>query len=98
MNIYAILALVNICLATSLAVTAGYRLHNSAKKSIQQAIASALILAVCIIMMHVLAIIRPPEITADLTTLLWRFVDMLSIVVLISLIKSVPVKKSDGSM
>ena len=98
MNIYSVLALVNIFLATLLVVLAGYRLHSSASKNVQQSVASTMILAVCFVVMHVLAIIKPPEVTLELTTLLWRFVDMLSIVVLISLVNTITLRKSDGSM
>ena len=98
MNIYSTLALVNICLAVLLVVLAGYRLHSSARRNVQQSVASTMILAICFIVMHVLSILRPPEVTLELNLLLWRFVDMLSIVVLISLIKSVPERKSDGPM
>ena len=98
MNIYSVLALVNICLAVLLIVLAGYRLHSSARKNVQQSVASTMILAVCFVVMHVLAIIKPPEVTLELTTLLWRFVDMLSIVVLISLVNVITFRKSDGSM
>ena len=42
MNIYSVLALVNICLAILLVVIAGYRLHNSASKNVQQSIASTM--------------------------------------------------------
>ena len=96
MNIYSVLALVNICLAILLVVLAGYRLHSSDSKNVQQSIASTMILAVCVVVMHVLVIIKPPEVTMELTTLLWRFVDMLSIVVLISLVNSITFSKSDG--
>ena len=96
MNIYSVLALVNIFLATLLVVLAGYRLHNSASKNVQQSVASTILLAVCIVVMHALAIIKPPEVTMELTTLLWRFVNMLSIVVLISLVNSITFSKSDG--
>ena len=98
MNIYSVLALVNICLAILLVVLAGYRLHSSARKNVQQSVASTMILAVCFVVMHVLAIIKPSEVTLELTTLLWRFVDMLSIVVLISLVNTITFRKSDGSM
>lgn len=98
MNIYSVLALVNICLAILLVVLAGYRLHSSDSKNVQQSIASTMILAVCVVVMHVLVIIKPPEVTMELTTLLWRFVDMLSIVVLISLVNTITLRKSDGSM
>lgn len=98
MNIYSVLALVNICLAILLVVLAGYRLHSSDNKNVQQSIASTMILAVCVVVMHVLVIIKPPEVTMELTTLLWRFVDMLSIVVLISLVNSITFNKSDDSM
>lgn len=98
MNIYSVLALVNICLAILLVVLAGYRLHSSDSKNVQQSIASTMILAVCVAVMHVLVIIKPPEVTMELTTLLWRFVDMLSIVVLISLVNSITFNKSDDSM
>ena len=98
MNIYSVLALVNICLATLLVVLAGYRLHSSASKDVQQSVASTILLAVCIVVMYALAIIKPPEVTMELTTLLWRFVDMLSIVVLISLVNSITSNKSDDSM
>lgn len=98
MNIYSVLALVNICLAILLVVLAGYRLHSSDSKNVQQSIASTMILAVCVVVMHVLVIIKPPEVTMELTTLLWRFVDMLSIVVLISLVNSITFNKSDNSM
>lgn len=98
MNIYSVLALVNICLAILLVVLAGYRLHSSDSKNVQQSIASTMILAVCVVVMHVLVIIKPPEVTMELTMLLWRFVDMLSIVVLISLVNSITFNKSDDSM
>lgn len=98
MNIYSVLALVNICLAILLVVLAGCRLHSSDSKNVQQSIASTMILAVCVVVMHVLVIIKPPEVTMELTTLLWRFVDMLSIVVLISLVNTITLRKSDGSM
>ena len=98
MNIYSVLALVNICLAVLLVVLAGYRLHSSASKDVQQSVASTMLLAVCVVVMHVLVIIKPTEVTPELTTLLWRFVDMLSIVVLISLVNTITLKKSDGSM
>ena len=98
MNIYSVLALVNICLAVLLIVLAGYRLHSSAGKNVQQSVASTMVLSVCFVVMHVLAIIKPPEVTLELTTLLWRFVDMLSIVVLISLVTTITLRKSDGSM
>ena len=98
MNIYSVLALVNICLAILLVVLAGYRLHSSASKNVQQSVASAMILAVCVAVMHALVIIKPPEVTIELTTLLWRFVDMLSIVVLISLVNTITFNKSDDSM
>ena len=98
MNIYSVLALVNICLAILLVVIAGYRLHNSASKHVQQSIASTMLLAVCVVVMHALVIIKPPEVTMELTSLLWRFVDMLSIVVLISLVTTITLRKSDGSM
>lgn len=98
MNIYSVLALVNIFLATLLVVLAGHRLHSSASKNVQQSVASAMLLAVCIVVMYALAIIKPPEVTMKLTTLLWRFVDMLSIVVLISLVNSITFSKSDDSM
>ena len=98
MNIYSVLALVNICLAILLVVIAGYRLHNSASKNVQQSIASTMLLAVCVAVMHALVIIKPPEVTMELTTLLWRFVDMLSIVVLISLVNSITFNKPDDSM
>lgn len=98
MNIYSVLALVNICLAILLVVLAGYRLHSSDSKNVQQSIASTMILSVCVVVMHVLVIIKPPEVTLELTTLLWRFVDMLSIVVLISLVNSITFNKSDDSM
>lgn len=98
MNIYSILALINVCLAVLLVVLAGYRLHSSASKDVQQSIASTMILAVCVVVMHALVIIKPPEVTMELTTLLWRFVDMLSIVVLISLVNTITLRKSDGSM
>lgn len=98
MNIYSVLALVNICLAILLVVLAGYRLHSSDSKNVQQSIASTMILSVCVVVMHVLVIIKPPEVTMELTTLLWRFVDMLSIVVLISLVNSITFNKSDDSM
>lgn len=98
MNIYSVLALVNICLAILLVVLAGYRLHSSDCKNVQQSIASTMILAVCVVVMHALVIIKPPEVTMELTTLLWRFVDMLSIVVLISLVNSITFNKSDDSM
>ena len=96
MNIYSVLALVNICLAILLVVLAGYRLHSSASKSVQQSVASTMLLAVCVAVMHALVIIKPPEVTMELTPLLWRFVDMLSIVVLISLVNSITFNKSDG--
>lgn len=98
MNIYSVLALVNICLAVLLVVLAGYRLHSSASKDVQQSVASTMLLAVCVVVMHVLVIIKPPEVTLELTTLLWRFADMLSIVVLISLVNTITLRKSDGSM
>ena len=98
MNIYSVLALVNICLAILLVVIAGYRLHNSASKNVQQSIASTMLLAVCVVVMHALVIIKPPEVTMELTTLLWRFVDMLSIVVLISLVNSITFNKTADSM
>ena len=98
MNIYSVLALVNICLAILLVVIAGYRLHNSVSKNVQQSIASTMLLAVCVVVMHALVIIKPPEVTMELTTLLWRFVDMLSIVVLISLVNSITFNKPDDSM
>ena len=98
MNIYSVLALVNICLAILLVVIAGYRLHNSASKNVQQSIASTMLLAVCVVVMHALVLIKPPEVTMELTTLLWRFVDMLSIVVLISLVNSITFNKPDDSM
>lgn len=98
MNIYSVLALVNVCLAILLVMFAGYRLHSSDSKNVQQSIASTMILAVCVVVMHVLVIIKPPEVTMELTTLLWRFVDMLSIVVLISLVNTITLRKSDGSM
>ena len=98
MNIYSVLALVNICLAILLVVIAGYRLHNSASKNVQQSLASTMLLAVCVAVMHALVIIKPPEVTMELTTLLWRFVDMLSIVVLISLVNSITFNKPDDSM
>lgn len=98
MNIYSVLALVNICLAILLVVLAGYRLHSSDSKDVHKSIASAMILAVCVVVMHALVIIKPPEVTMELTTLLWRFVDMLSIVVLISLVNSITFNKSDDSM
>ena len=98
MNIYSVLALVNICLAILLVVIAGYRLHNSASKNVQQSIASTMLLAVCVVVMHALVIIKPPEVTMELTTLLWRFVNMLSIVVLISLVNSITFNKPDDSM
>ena len=98
MNIYSVLALVNICLAILLVVLAGYRLHSSDSKNVQQSIASTMILAVCVVVMHVLVIIKPPEVTMELTTLLWRFVDMLSIVVLINLVNSITFSKSADSM
>ena len=98
MNIYSVLALVNICLAILLVVLAGYRLHSGASKNVQQSIASTMLLAVCVAVMHALVIIKPPEVTMELTTLLWRFVDMLSIVVLISLVNTITLRKSDGSM
>lgn len=97
MNIYSVLALVNICLAVLLVVLAGYRLHSSASKDVQQSVASTMLLAVCVVVMHVLVIIKPPEVSLELTTLLWRFVDMLSIVVLISLVNTITLRKSDGS-
>ena len=97
MNIYSVLALVNICLAILLAVLAGYRLHSSASKNVQQSVASTMLLAVCVVVMHALVIIKPPEVTMELTTLLWRFVDMLSIVVLINLVNTITFKKSDDS-
>ena len=95
MNIYSVLALVNICLAILLVVLAGYRLRSSASKNVQQSIASTMILAICVVVMHALAIIKPPEVTTELTTLLWRFVDMLSIVVLISMVNSITFNKPD---
>lgn len=98
MNIYSVLALVNICLAVLLVVLAGYRLHSSASKNVQQSVASTMLLAVCVVVMHVLEIIKPPEVTMELTTLPWRFVDMLSIVVLISLVNSITFNKPDDSM
>ena len=98
MNIYSVLALVNICLAILLVVLAGYRLHSGASKNVQQSIASTMLLAVCVVVMHALVIIKPPEVTMELTTLLWRFVDMLSIVVLISLVNSITFNKPDGQM
>lgn len=98
MNIYSVLALVNICLAILLVVLAGYRLHSSASKNVQQSIASIMLLAVCVVVMHALVIIKPPEVTMELTTLLWRFVDMLSIVVLINLVNSITFSKSADSM
>lgn len=98
MNIYSVLALVNICLAVLLVVLAGYRLHSSASKNVRQSIASTILLAVCVVLMHALVIIKPPEVTMELTTLLWRFVDMLSIVVLISLVNSITFNKPDDSM
>ena len=98
MNIYSVLALVNILLAILLVVLAGYRLHSSASKNVQQSVASTMLLAVCVVVMHALVIIKPPEVTMELTTLLWRFVDMLSIVVLISLVNSITFNKPDDSM
>ena len=98
MNIYSVLALVNNCLAILLVVLAGYRLHSSANKNVQQSLASTMLLAVCVAVMHALVIIKPPEVTMELTTLLWRFVDMLSIVVLISLVNSITFNKPDDSM
>ena len=98
MNIYSVLALVNICLAILLVVIAGYRLHSSASKNVQQSLASTMLLAVCVAVMHALVIIKPPEVTMELTTLLWRFVDMLSIVVLINLVNSITFSKSADSM
>ena len=95
MNIYAVLALVNIFLATLLVVLAGYRLHSSASKNVQQSVASTMLLAVCVAVMHALVIIKPPGVPMDLTMLLWRFVYMLNIVVLISLVNSIPFNKSD---
>ena len=98
MNIYSVLALVNICLAILLIVIAGYRLHSSASKNVQQSIASTMLLAVCVVVMHALVIIKPPEVTMELNMLVWRFVDMLSIVVLISLVNSITFNKPDDSM
>lgn len=98
MNIYSVLALVNIFLAILLAVITGYRLHSSTSKNVKQSVASTMLLAACIVVMHVLVIIKPPEVTMELITLLWRFVDMLSIVVLISLVNSITFNKSDDSM
>lgn len=98
MNIYSVLALVNIFLAILLVVITGYRLHSSTSKNVKQSVASTMLLAVCIVVMHVLVIIKPPEVTMELITLLWRFVDMLSIVVLISLVNSITFNKSDDSM
>ena len=98
MNIYSVLALVNICLAILLVVLAGYRLHSSANKNVQQSIASTILLAVCVVVMHALVIIKPPEVTMELTTLRWRIVDMLSIVVLISLVNSITFNKPYDSM
>lgn len=98
MNIYSVLALVNIFLAILLVVITGYKLHSSASKNVQQSVASTMLLAVCIVVMYALVIIKPPEVTMELTTLLWRFVDMLSIVVLISLVNSITFNKPDDSM
>ena len=98
MNIYSVLALVNICLAVLLVVLAGYRLHSSANKNVQQSVASTMLLAVCVVVMHALVIIKPHEVTMELTTLLWRFVNMLSIVVLISLVNTITFNKPDDSM
>ena len=98
MSIYSVLALVNIFLAILLAVITGYRLHSSTSKNVKQSVASTMLLAACIVVMHVLVIIKPPEVTMELITLLWRFVDMLSIVVLISLVNSITFNKSDDSM
>ncbi len=96
MNICSALALVNILLAILLVVLAGYRLHSSASKNVQQSVASTMLLAVCVVVTHALVIIKPPEVTMELTTLLWKFVNMLSIVVLISLVNSITFNKSDG--
>ena len=98
MNIYSVLALVNIFLATLLVVLAGYRLHSSASKNVQQSVASTMLLAVCVVVIHALVIIKPPEVTMELTPLLWKFVHMLGIVVLIHLVNSIPFSKSDDSM
>ena len=98
MNIYSVLALVSIFLAILLVVITGYRLHSSTSKNVKQSVASTMLLAVCIVVMHVLVIIKPPEVTMGIITLLWRFVDMLSIVVLISLVNSITFNKSDDSM
>ena len=98
MNIYSVLALVNIFLAILLVVITGYRLHSSTSKNVKQSVSSTMLLAVCIVVMHVLVIIKPPEVTMEIITLLWRFVDMLSTVVLISLVNSITFNKSDDSM
>ena len=73
-------------LSILLVVLAGYRLHSSASKNVQQSIASAMLLAVCVVVMHALVIIKPPEVTMEPTPLLWRFVHMLGMVVLIRLV------------
>ena len=98
MNICSVLALVNIFLAILLVVITGYRLHSSANKNVRQSIASTMLLAVCVVVMHTLVIIKPHEVTMELPMLLWKFVDMLSIVVLISLVNSITFNKPDDSM
>lgn len=93
MSVYTIFALVNICLAVLLGAAASTKLPTVHRKNLKQSISSAIILAVCFIVMNTLVILRPPEVAVEVFTILRESLDMLSMIVLLSLVRALPVAR-----